>query len=538
MSTDIDTADHGTGTPTRTSTALSLVAGLAVVALLVWQVDLVLAPVIVGSIGAFCLAAGLWLVGQDRYEPVARLLAGLLALPVSVGLLVATGGTALLLASRFFPAENGSTLSLLTLTLITQVGVVAGCVFAVLGIMLGVRNVVDGEALTTQYWVTVQTAVIPAVVGVLFAVGAFLTQQESFTIGASLMTDVDRWLFTPGRLRTHLATALVLATLALVTLRAAIGALPIAELAGDSGAGETTHGRVSSLRWLLGRASLLAGTLALLALFTEVVFPPIRLQRILGFGLYQTLVNLSTASGLRSLAITTTVISATTWLIVYALQRLAANSTSEFATRAGPFGSGVLLTVGCLVFGRPVVTTTLTEVGSRLPSPFDDTFFGYARNIVDFFGAPTLVIMAITLLLALSLGLVLCFRFAVFAGYLSDETAGYSLASGGLFVAAAFAGTLVTQAWVLFAALVGSLFVWDMGRYGTTMGREMGRAASTRDAELVHAGGTLGVGLVGVAAAYTIQRLLASGTVAQTPTAVVALVGVLAGIVFLVTALR
>jgi hypothetical protein len=538
MSTDIDTVEHARDTPARTSTALSLVVGVAVVALLVWQLELILAPVVVGSLGALCFAAGLWLVGLDRFKPVARLLAGLLALPVSVGLLIATGGTALLLASTVFPVESASTLSLLTLTIVTQVGVVASCVFAVLGIMLGVRNVVDGKALTTHYWVTVQTAVVPAVLGVVFAAGAFLTQQESFSVGASVGAGLTRWLFTPGRLQTHLATALLLVTVALIALRAALGALPIAELLGDRGTGATDHTHLSGLLGLLDRASLLLGTLVVLALAAEVAFQPFRLERILGVGPYRTLVALSTAPGLRTLAVTTTVVGTATWLVVYALRRVAANSTAEFATRFGPFGGGVLVFVGCLAFGRPVVTTALSEVGSRLPSPFDDTFFSYAQPVVDFFGAPTLVLMAVTLLLALSLGLILLFRFAVFAGYLSDESAGYSLASGGLFLAAAFAGALITQAWVLFAALVGSLFVWDMGRYGTTMGREMGQAANTRDAELVHAGGTLGVGLVGVAAAYTIQRLLASGTVEQTPTAVVALVGVLAGIVLLVAALR
>jgi hypothetical protein len=538
MSTDIDTASHGTDTPTRTSTALSLVAGLAVVALLVWQVGLVLAPVVVGSLGALCFAASLWLVGLDRFEPLARVLAGLLALPVALGVLVATGGTALLLASSFFPVQDGATLSLLTLTLVTQVGVVAGSVFAVLGIVLGVRNVVDGEALRTQYHVTIQTAVIPAVVGVFFAAAAVLAGQETFAIGTGLVDGVVRWLFVPGRLQTHLATLLLLVTLALGTLRGAVGALPISELIGDSGAGETDHDRVAALRSLLGRAAILSGLLVLLALAAEVLFPPLRLERILGLGLYRTLTDLSTAPGLRSLVILTTVAATATWLVVYVVRRLAANSTSEFATRLGPFGGGVALTLACLVVGRPVVDITIAEIGSRLPSPFDDTFFGYAREVVDFFGAPTLVIVAVTLLLGVALGLVLCFRFAVFAGYLSDETAGYSLASGGLFVAAAFAGVLVTQAWVLFAALVGSFFVWDMGRYGTTMGAEMGRNASTRDAELVHAGGTLAVGLVGVAAAYGIQRLLTSEGVQQTPTAIVALVGVLAGIVFLVTALR
>ncbi|WP_302082562.1 DUF7519 family protein [Salinibaculum rarum] len=540
MTTDVDTTAARTGTPTRTSTALALVAGLAVIGLLLWRIDLVLAPVLVGSVGAACLAAGLWLVGRDRWEPIARGLAGLLALPVALGMLFATVGTGLLLAATFFPVGSRAELAVLSLRLVTQVGVVAGCVFAVLGILLGLRNIVDKDTVTTYFWVSIQTAAVPAVVGTVFAAGAVLTGRELGPrfAGARLLDELLRWIFVPGRLQTHLATLLLFVTLAAVMVRAAIGALPIAELLGDRGTGETDTLGLSQLRSVLGLAGLLAGIAGFLAVLLELAYQPSDLRRLLGLELYGTLVNLSTAPGIRSLLVLTLVASTGAWLLGVGLQRMATGSARAALRRAGPFAAGGLVTAGCIVFGQPITNTFVNEVGGQLPPPFNEAFFTYASAIIDFFGASTLVIVAATLVLGVTVGLLFVFRVAVFAGYLSDETAGYSLASGSLFVAAAFAGTLVTEAWVLFAALVGVFFVWDMGRYGTTLGNEVGRHATTRDAELVHAGGTLAVGLLGVGAAYGIQRLLTIDAVGQTTTAVVALVGALAGIVFLVMALR
>jgi hypothetical protein len=85
--------------------------------------------------------------------------------------------------------------------------------------------------------------------------------------------------------------------------------------------------------------------------------------------------------------------------------------------------------------------------------------------------------------------------------------------------------------------VAAALLVRDVGTDGTTLGRELGRAAPTRDAELVHAGGTLTVGLVGTGLAYGISTVVGGG-LADGSIAVVALMGVLVGIVFLVAALR
>lgn len=538
MNTDLDTTDHGTGTPTRTSTVLSLLAGLLVIGLVVSKVDRLLLPVIVGSVGALSLAASLWLVSRDRWEATARIVAGLLTVPVSLGLLGATAGAALVAAGALFPVSSTASLSIASLQLVTQVGIVGGCVFAILGISLGIRNVVDRESLGAHYWLSVQTGLVPTLVGGVLVVGAFLTRSGGNRLGTTVVDPFLRWLLAPSQLQTHLATLLFLVTLLVVALRAAIGALPIAELLADSGTGVTEERRVAQLRSVLGWTALVTGLATLLALGLEVALEPGEFQQLVGPGLYELLRGLSTAPAVRTVVLLGLVVSAGTYGAVYVLRRVAKNSANAVLYRTGPFLAGGVITLTGITFARPLVNSTIRTVGTQLPGPFSTVFFRYAYEVVGFFGASALVVVATTMLITMTVLLTLLVRFAVFAGYLSDEMAGYSLASGGLLIAASFAGTLVTDPWIVFVTLVGSLFVWDMGRYGTTLGHEVGRNAPTRNAELVHAGGTITVGLLGVGAAYGLQRLLAVGSVQNSPTTVVALMGVLAGIVFLVTALR
>ncbi len=537
MSTELDTADHGTRLPTRTSTVLSVVVGLGVIGLLCWQIPLVVGPVIAGSVGALCLAASLWLVGRDRWGVLARAGAGLLTLPVTLGLFAALIGTVLAAVDMFLPVRGPTTISLLSLTLVTHVGVVVGCVLAVLGLTLGVRNVIDGQRLADHYWLTIQTALVPATIGALLATGAFLTKNTT-SLDTAIVGDTLGWLFAPGTGQTHLMSSLALVAIMLAAVRAVVDALPVAELLADSGTGETEQHRVSQLLDILGRAALLTGVAALIALSAELLFPPTEFRRAVSYETYQLLVDLSTIPLVRFSAVAVSVLCLGIVGVVSLLQRLAANSADSVLQRVGPFGAGILLAATSLTIGGPLLENSVRNIGRALPSPASSIFFGHARELLYFFGPPTLALLFGALLVAVAATMLLVLRFAVFAGYLSDETAGYSLASGGLIVAAAFAGTIVSAPWVLFTALVGGLFVWDMGRYGTTLGKEIGRHAPTRDTELVHAGGTLAVGLVGAGSAYAIQRLLSADIVQDSPAAVVALAGVLAGIVLLVAALR
>ena len=124
-------------------------------------------------------------------------------------------------------------------------------------------------------------------------------------------------------------------------------------------------------------------------------------------------------------------------------------------------------------------------------------------------------------------------------GFVPTRVAGVSFASGGLFVAAGFAGTSGVSLPVVLVGLVVSLLVWDMGEFAATLGREVGRLPSTRRVELLHAAGALAVGVCGVLTAYALGTVVVPSIgLANAPTFAVALPGAIVSIVLLVIALR
>jgi hypothetical protein len=370
--------------------------------------------------------------------------------------------------------------------------------------------------------------------------GVYLTQSRtnSPALLETLPAALGRWLLAPDPVTTHLATLALLVAAAALGVRAAIGALPVAELLADRGGGQTREDRVEQTRRLLGWAGGVALAAAPVVFLTELVVGSAGLSQAAGASGYRLLVALSTAPGLRLLLVAATAIAVPLVVAVRLLRWVAQGSVATFANRLGPFVGGVVITAGAVIVARPVVRGLVGWVAGKLPAPFSSAFRETAGVFVDFYGAPTIVVLLAAVLVALTATFALLFRVGVVAGYLSGETAGYSLASGGLFVATAFAGTAGASPWLVFGGLVGSFLVWDTGRYGTTLGKEIGRHAPTRDAELVHAGGTLAVGFLGAGLAYGIATTMESGLSAGSPTSVVALLGVLVGIVFLVAALR
>jgi hypothetical protein len=539
MSTD--TSDSWT--PTRTSTAIALAVSLGAVALLLQQVRPVAWPALIGSAGAVAFAASLWLAGRDRWSGASAFAVSLLTLPVAAGIIVGTVGTVLLLVSAFFPVQTTAQLSVRSLLLLAHVGVVAGAVFAVFGVALGVRNVVDADVLERQYWVTIKTGVVPAAAGMTMVLGTFLVRSEGVTPGNerafdSLVDGLLSWLLAPGGNAIHLATFLLLVAVAAAGVRAAIRALPIAELLADTGTGETSERRVATVRDALAMIMIIAGLGGVLAFTLELAVPPARLRQVLGVAILRPVYAISTASGLRVLLVGLIALSVPTVLAVILLRRVARGSARSALRRVAPLAGGTVLTAAGVVFAPPLLAGLVSWIERKLPDVFAELFRTTADATIQFYGAPAIVVLMIGALVALTAAVVILFRFALYLGYLSSETAGYSLASGGLFAAAAFAGVIEAPTWLVFTGLVASLLVWDMGRYGTRLGREIGRRAPTRNAELVHAGGTLAVGILGAVAAVAVRNALTGWSVSSDPAATGALVGVLAGIVLLVTALR
>ncbi len=526
--------------PTVTSTALAVVATAATVAALLAQVELVVQPAVIAMIGALAFAASLWLASQERLTTVPAVTISLLSVPIAAALLVGTGGAVLVLVGAFFPVQTASQLSVQGLFLLARVGMVVGVVFAVFGVALGVRNVVDTRTLANHYWVTVKAGLVPVVVGGVMIGGALLTKTANTPAKEPIVPTVaslGQSLLAPTG-GTHLATLLALVAAAAVAVRATVDALPVAELLGDSGAGDIREHRVQTVTRLLGRLAGIAIAGAGLAVLVEVPTTPDRLRETIGAELFDWLVAVSTAPGPRLVLVGTLGVTVPTLLVVWGLRRMARGSARSAVRRLAPLSGGAVLTVVAMAVATPVLTAVVSWVEMQLPTAFAQPFRDVTESTIQFYGAPAIVVAFVAVLFAVTAVLVVAFRFALFLGYLSDETAGYSLASAGLFIAAAFAGVVSAPTWLVFGGLVASLFVWDAGHYGTVLGREIGRHAPTRATELVHAGGTLAVGLVGVGVAAGLKATLDGYTLPETPTATVAFVGVLTGLVLLIVALR
>lgn len=533
MSTDY------TQRPTLTSTAIALALTVVTVGLVLGQARLVIRPALIASAGALAFAASLWLADGARLPVVPAVLMSLLTVPIAAGLLVGTGGTVLLLVEAFFPVQTVAQLSTQSLRLLARVGIVIGTVLAVFGIALGIRNVLDGRTLARHYWVAVKTAVVPAATGTLMLGSAILTKTS-----ASAQQDVVplestvQWLLAPGSGRTHLATLLALGALAVLVIRATIDALPVAELLGDSGVGETENRQIQTATGVLGWVVVVTALAAVVTFFIESLTTPTQLEQNIGPSAVRSLEAISTAAGLRLVLVWLVGLGLPTLLLIWTVRRLARSNTGSALRRLAPLVGGAVLTAGALTVGSPILTGLVSWVAARLPTAFATPFREVTDATIEFYGAPALVVTGVAMLVAVTASIVLTLRFALLLGYLSGETAGYSLSSGGLFVASAFAAVVGAPTWLVFGGLVASILVWDAGRYGTVLGREVGRDAGTRTAELVHAGGTLAVGLVGIGVATAIRWVLGQSTLPQTATATAALVGVLAGLVLLVAALR
>ena len=98
-------------------------------------------------------------------------------------------------------------------------------------------------------------------------------------------------------------------------------------------------------------------------------------------------------------------------------------------------------------------------------------------------------------------------------GLLPTETAGPRVACAGLIVASIVCATAGSTT-VTIAVVIAALVVWDVTEYGLGLTADLGDRPSRLDGELVHAGGSVGVGLVGLAALTGIQQLLPSVEIA------------------------
>jgi hypothetical protein len=530
--------------PTGTSTGIVAGVTLLLVALLLWAVPAVIEPTLIGLVGAGCLTASLWLVRTGARKSGTAFFAGTLTVPAAAGLIGGAGVAALLVTSRLFPVPSGEQVSVSFLIIAGNVGVFLGCVLALLGLALGSRNVLDDETLGDFVSVGLHTGVAPVATATLLLASAVLTGTDAE--GASLPDFHLSVLLAPSGGSLHLADFLLLVGVAAGTVAAALRVLPVAELLADTGRGQTSDRRVRKAYYGLLGGGAVAAFLGLVALPIELTLSTEELRTLLGGGLFEFVRAIATFGLLRVLLVGVTALAAV-GIVVGAVARTLSRDgrwtagpgqESALPDRSGPVGAGVLVTVVAIAVADDAYDGIVNGVADQLPAVMASDLRETAGDAAIVYGEPTFVVLLAVALIGAVVGLAQLLRVATGVGYLSTETTGYSLASGGLFVGVVFAATLEVPTWLVLGGVVASLLVWDAGRFGTVLGREIGDGSDTRSIELVHAGGTALVGLAGAAVAALVASRLQGGLVAESPLATVALLFVVIGVLAFAAALR
>ena len=163
---------------TRVAGTLAVLVTVASLALFLREFPEMVGPAAVGSVGSVLLALVLGLSrGPDR--SLTGLGAGLLVTPAAITLAGGVLVAVILLVEDIFPVEEEALLSVGWLVIIGNVGVVVGCVLAVLGLLLLGRNVAAGDGLKQGMHTTVTAGAVPILTTVLFLLVAGATDTTA-----------------------------------------------------------------------------------------------------------------------------------------------------------------------------------------------------------------------------------------------------------------------------------------------------------------------------------------------------------------------
>lgn len=517
-------------TATPTSAAITVVVAGVAIASLGELIDGLAVPVAIGAIGALCLAVGISLATVAGRPAVAG--ASLLVVPGGGAVAVALILTAVSIGGTVFPIPDASLVSLSVLLIVGHVGVVLGTTAAALGVGLGVSSALGGRSLRRFSRIGFLTAVGPALLAGALTVRALGTSETPAGAAELPLSKLASLAVDPGGARLAAWSFLLALAAAAAGVWVALAASPIRELLDGRVTAESQSGRrldrAETALWV-GAVGVAAAAAVVGAI--EFALSPDAIRDAIGPGSYAALSGITTAGGLRRLLFGVAAGGA----IVGGLAWLGRGALRRGARSAVPGLVGAAIALVAVAVAEPAYAAVVEETVGRLPGPIRPRWREAAEQNAAIYGEAPLVLWLIVGLIAVAVGTSLALRGVGRLGYLRGEAAGYALGGGGLFLAAAFAGTIAAPAWLVFAGVLASLVVWDLGRFGTELRMEAA-GAKTRRLELLHAGATIGVGLVGAGLAAGIGAVV-DGLGPGTPTTL-ALLFAVAGLVGLVAALR
>jgi hypothetical protein len=377
---------------------------------------------------------------------------------------------------------------------------------------------------------------VPTVTGLGLLFWAVLRgdSDASGLVSAAIETGVGIVL-APESPGLHLATFLFIVAVWAACTRLALDTLPVAELLADRGVGRASERRVNAVARTLMTGTIIASLLAVPAFLVQLELSRSELANLISPGLYSAVRSLTTAAPLRVLLVGTGTLALAAAVGSVAVRR-SVRRKGATTRLVGALGGGAAFTVCAAAIAQPAYDWFVTATADRLPGTTESQFRDVVALLADAFGEVTLVTLLTAVLAGVTATTLALFALVLWLGYLDEQTAGVSLGAAGLFVGTAFAGTLGAAFWLVASGVLASLVVWDLGQFGSTLGREMGTHTETRSVELVHAGASVAVGLVGVGAALALGTVdLPTVTVSAETVAALALVAL--GLVALVVSL-
>jgi len=528
-------------TPTRLSTAVVLLATMVTATLVIAQIGPTLAA-LVAVFHAVVFAGSLWLVGRERWRPVAMAVAGICSLFVGASFAVAVGYTFLDAVATLYPVTDVAQIRPRGLRVAsTTVAVLAGTVAMVGGVSTPATGL-RGDSAWEYAKLAVETFVVPLLVAALMLLSTLLAEfggpSEVPVLGqlANATGGVGDVLLSPAPGRTHLLVFTVLVAIAPLAVGRGIESLPLSELA-TAETHERVAERAEAVASVARRVALVAAALLPVTL-VEVVVRPLPLRNLLTPPLYGLLAWLTGNPLLRSLLVGTIVVAGGTAVSVWVVRWLVRTDASSVAVSLTPFVGGASVVLLASVLHGVVLQPTRSFVTAALPGEFATAFARQSAAIVEFYGSLAVVVTVAAMLVGMTAVLALSLALVTRVDLLPTSAPAPALAAAGTFLAAAFGAGAGVPAPFVLGGIVTSLVVWDAGEYGATLGREMGAATGGARTEGVHVGATLVVGLAGALLATAVSRIGTADVLTGVPTVPFALAAVVVALVLLILALR
>jgi hypothetical protein len=498
--------------PVRRPSTVAGVVALAVVAFVVNDASVTYGTLAFGAAaggGVLAVATGL----AAREEPLAVFAASVLA-PV--------GGTAVLAVAVVSAADLPVLEGLLDPFVLVALAVAA------FGAVAAFTGGVGGGAVGRAFSVVAATVVMPVIVGVL-AVAARVGATSGVVDGLpSVVGGILGLVVSPTGSTIDVVVFFVVLAGSARALAAGVSAAPIVELAPRSRRGGAERAsdlavvaclsvwRLFAVGWLVAFGALVVGIGPRL-----VAGVPEPLVSLVGA--------LASSGAVRIALLALAALS----LGVYGalrVGRLATGGQRDTLRRVAPTaGGGVLAaTVGFALSGRLVRTATDT-----VPSQVA----GVVARAADVFGAPALALTALVVPMIVLAGSLLAFAALGRLRAIPQRGAPAAVASGGLVLAAAFAGIQGASPGFVFGLVVAAMVAWDVGEYGVGIAAEVGRRAPTARVELVHGAASVGVGVVAYYGARQLYGLTAGLSAPNAAGGLVAFAAAGVGVAALVAAL-